>query len=305
MSRREDLDNAIWSDPDFEALSANATLLYLWSFTNPRCGMAGMYKVSHRTMTESKVSLDAIGATLEELAEAGFAFYEDSVLWVRTRVKHLRSRSPQMAKAVVADLEKVTVRHPLRVKFHTEYKSDQWLGKYLPGPYDDPNGNLSKKPIGKGDSDRVSGPSPEGPGQGQGQGQGGSSTKQTTKGNVDQSEAPPSLPEVLLVRLPEVLTILRGVWDVRGGREPQERGVGLAMLRNPKADHVAVARQLEHWLLAGNGQHASTADIAKRFGDWCADAPASRPQAVISPVSELDRKRLESLKSLQSERGIA
>jgi hypothetical protein len=36
MSRREDIDNAIWSDPDFEALEAGAKLLYLWSFTNQR-----------------------------------------------------------------------------------------------------------------------------------------------------------------------------------------------------------------------------------------------------------------------------
>jgi hypothetical protein len=172
MSRREDIDNAIWSDPDFEALSANATLLYLWSFTNLRCGMAGLYKTSMRTMTESKVPLQDLPDTLAELEATSFAFYEDSVLWVRTRVKHLRSRSPQMARAVANDVLKITSAHPLRARFLEEYGSDPWLRDTLEIPYAEGIGNLSENPVGKGDLDTLSGPSREGPGQRQGQGQG-------------------------------------------------------------------------------------------------------------------------------------
>jgi hypothetical protein len=46
MARREDFDNSLWSDPDFLALTPQARLLYIWSWTNPRCGMAGIYKLS-------------------------------------------------------------------------------------------------------------------------------------------------------------------------------------------------------------------------------------------------------------------
>ena len=91
---------------------------------------------------------------------------------------------------------------------------------------------------------------------------------------VDQSQPPADLPPELVERLPAVLDVLTSIWDVRGGVTPQERGVGLGMLRNPGVDHLAVARKLNHWLTAGKGQSAKCADIAARFGDWVADEVA-------------------------------
>jgi hypothetical protein len=44
VARREDFDNSLWSDPDFLVLSSDARLVYIWTWTNPRCGMAGIYK---------------------------------------------------------------------------------------------------------------------------------------------------------------------------------------------------------------------------------------------------------------------
>lgn len=171
MSRNEDIDNAIWADPDFESLSPYATLLYLWSWTNPRCDMAGIYKVSHRAMTESKVPEEHIAAALAELEAGRFAFYQDSVLWVRARVKRLRSRSPQMAKAVTKDLRKIRSEHPLRRRFHEEYGGDPWLREDLAKAYAEGKANLSENPESTGDSDRSSIPSREGTGKGKGKGQ--------------------------------------------------------------------------------------------------------------------------------------
>lgn len=96
---------------------------------------------------------------------------------------------------------------------------------------------------------------------------------------VDQSQIPDELPPELVERVEPVLRLLTDTWDIRGGVQPQERGVALAMLRNPKADHVAVARKLQHWLTAGKGQRAKCADIAQRLGDWVADeVPGSQPR---------------------------
>jgi hypothetical protein len=131
MSRREDIDNGIWSDPDFEALSLDATALYLWSFTNPRCGMAGLYKVSRRAMTESKVPDERLDAALEELAAANFAYFQDGVLLVRSRVKHLRQRTVQIAKSIARDVAKVADGHPMRTRFLEEYGRDRWLREAL------------------------------------------------------------------------------------------------------------------------------------------------------------------------------
>jgi hypothetical protein len=131
MSRREDIDNGIWSDPDFEALSLEATSLYIWSWTNPRCGMAGLYKVSRRAMGESKVPDDQLDDTLAELAAAGFLYYQGGVLFVRSRVKHMRQKTEQIAKAIRSDLQKVSDSHPLKVQFLATYAHMPWLRRFL------------------------------------------------------------------------------------------------------------------------------------------------------------------------------
>lgn len=131
MSRTEDFDNAFWTDPDVEVLSPEATWLYVWSWTNLRCGMAGLYRVSLRAMTESKVPLERIPAALEELAAGDFAYFEDNVLWVRSRVKRIRSKTRQIGTAVAKDVEKVPAGHPLRRRFLDYYGSEAWLSEAL------------------------------------------------------------------------------------------------------------------------------------------------------------------------------
>lgn len=234
MSRNEDIDNAIWDDPDFESLGPYATLLYLWSFTNPRCGMAGIYKVSHSKMTESKVPLAEIPGALAELEAARFAFYEGQVLWIRARVKRLRSRSPQMAKAVVRDLHRVSNGHSMLARFMDEYASDPWLRDALSETYRDPIGNLSEKPIGKGDSHRVSTPSREGAG-----------TIDRVKGSSSSSTEnvlPESFPRELLPHLDAVV----GVLTELAGRHKNAKAVGrravaLVMTPNPYKPFVTAA----------------------------------------------------------------
>lgn len=104
----------------------------------------------------------------------------------------------------------------------------------------------------------------------------GSARKRANR-RVDQTVPPPDFPADLTGALTTSLDLLHGAWEVRGGNiEPQPRGVGLSMLRNAKADHVSVARKLQHWLLAGKGQRASTDDIAARFGDWLENEGAAQ-----------------------------
>lgn len=99
---------------------------------------------------------------------------------------------------------------------------------------------------------------------------------------VDQTVPPEGFPEQKLKVLDACLVLLCGGWELRGGVEPQPRGVGLGIMRKLDVDHESVARKLVHWLTAGRGQRARCADIAARFGDWVADEPAaSRPGNVV------------------------
>lgn len=142
MSRSEDFDNAFWDDPEVEELSAYATLLYIWSWTNRRCDMGGIYKVSLRAMEHSKVPRDEIPAALDELIAAGFLFYEDGVLWIRSRVARLRSKSPTLAKSVAKDVARIPAAHPLRARFMDTYAEQPWLREALADLTDTPTGVL-------------------------------------------------------------------------------------------------------------------------------------------------------------------
>lgn len=131
MSRREDIDNSIWSDPDFAALSPQAKLLYVWTFTNQRCGMAGIYKLPAGTAAfEIGMTNDQEAEAFAELEAGRFAFYQGGVLLVRARVKHLRTRGPNMVKSILSDVEKIAPIHPLRQMFVEEY-AGSWIADSL------------------------------------------------------------------------------------------------------------------------------------------------------------------------------
>ena len=127
----------------------------------------------------------------------------------------------------------------------------------------------------------------------------GSSNPARRRGKtLDQTVPPEGLAPHLAAVIPDVLAVVHAAWDERGrvGIEPQPRGIGMGMLRNPAADHLDVAGRMRHWLTAGRGRDKSMADVAKRFGDWCAKATETRGQ--VASISELDQRRLRSLHSL-------
>jgi hypothetical protein len=93
---------AIWTDPDFAALSADAQLLFLWSWTNPKAAISGIYEVSVRAMSRlfGNDSL-RVRYALDELARKPMVRYdqENEVLWVVKRA-HYANRSPKVAVAM-------------------------------------------------------------------------------------------------------------------------------------------------------------------------------------------------------------
>lgn len=129
--RREDVENQIWEDEDFDGLSDDAAFLYLWSFTNHRCGMAGIYRVKGRSILEGRLTPERRERALAELQEKRFVYYMDGLLWVRTRVKHLRTRGEKIATSIIRDLERVPAEHPIRRLFLSEYVENSWVSKWL------------------------------------------------------------------------------------------------------------------------------------------------------------------------------
>lgn len=119
MAGTADIQTAIWADLD--GLSDDAALLYIWSFSNPASNVAGLYKVARRQLVEGRLTPARLDAALQELADARFLYYVDGVLWIRTHVKHYRSRTEQAAKSIVTSLRRLA-GHPLAAALYTEYR---------------------------------------------------------------------------------------------------------------------------------------------------------------------------------------
>jgi len=133
VSRREDIDTAVWSDPDFLDLTPHAKLVYVWSFTNPRCGMAGIYKVVRPAVVmETGLTDKQAEQALTELGAGRFVFFDGRVMWVRSRIKHLRSRGTNIATAIRRDLESVGP-HEFRDGLVEAYLTVDWLKGVLEG----------------------------------------------------------------------------------------------------------------------------------------------------------------------------
>jgi hypothetical protein len=127
VSRREDIDNSIWADPEFNALTPAGKLVYLWSFTNPRCNMAGLYKVPLGLVcAETGLTENRVRGAFAELEERRMVFYDGCALWVRARVKHLRSHHENIATSIVKGVRDFA-GHPFHDGFWAEYAHHDWL----------------------------------------------------------------------------------------------------------------------------------------------------------------------------------
>jgi hypothetical protein len=291
VSRREDIDNSIWSDPDFNTLTPNAKLVYVWAFTNPRCGMAGLYKVIPGAIAlETGLDADAITAALRELAETRFVQYERGVLWVRSRVKHLRTKTPQIAKAIARDVEHIG-NDPLQAAFLAEYRSLGWLA--------DPLQTLTR---GSGDRHEISDtygengdPHPtvtRGSGDPLGNGQGRASSKEDASSRAREpgvaahldearerlaAEAdtlPDDLPEQLHQAARDVQQrLLRLHQRKPKSLRPPLVAVGRVMASLADRPHVDVADDVEHYWSYGPGQNKPVRDIVATYRNRLKTAP--------------------------------
>lgn len=93
---------------------------------------------------------------------------------------------------------------------------------------------------------------------------------------VDQSSLP-DMPSELHGSAHASHRVLRSVWEQRGGDEPTLRGVGLAVAAFPDRDHVMVAREVEHWLIAGRGRQVPCGDVVRRWRSFLKGSPPSTP----------------------------
>lgn len=121
--------NTIW-DTELAEVSATAKLVYVWSFTNPACGMAGVYPVRVKQIAGS-LDLERTEAqdALDELCEKRLLWHDGTWLWVRGRVKNLHTRTTQIAASIDKDLKVVPDGHQVLGLFAEKYGEEPWLSE--------------------------------------------------------------------------------------------------------------------------------------------------------------------------------
>ncbi len=125
MAVFENVKTSIWSD-DFAELDPLAKLLYLWSFTNPRCNAAGLYKVRPRAIM-FETGITDLTAPLAELERGKYLFYADPWIFIRVRAKHYRTSGANVTKSMLSALEELPDGHPFIGMFLDEYSDNSRL----------------------------------------------------------------------------------------------------------------------------------------------------------------------------------
>ena len=134
MARREDIETSIWSDGQFLDLPGAARYVYIWSFTNAHCNLAGLYRCGRQIIElETGIRNGALDKALESLERDTFLFYDGKVMFVRSRVKHFRTRSASIVKAMWRDVDGMG-SHPFVAKWWNENRSQQWIVENWPTP---------------------------------------------------------------------------------------------------------------------------------------------------------------------------
>jgi len=99
--------SSIWEDQKFSKLSPQAKLFYIYSFSNHRCPMSGIYKIAIKTMS-FELNVDDCTELLIENIKIGLLAYdfEKNVIWVIGKIKHDKSwTSTQRKKSIIHSLD--------------------------------------------------------------------------------------------------------------------------------------------------------------------------------------------------------
>jgi hypothetical protein len=214
-------------------------------------------------MGESKVPPEAIPGALAELEQAGFAYYEDCVLWVRTRVKHMRSRSPAIAKSIANDLLRLPDNHPLRVRFLAEYGDVSWLRDELRRTSREGLERVPENPKKKGNQQTLPGPSREGPGQGEGQGQG----QRKNRREPDTGEPPSDFPAELRPHFAQVRRVLVDLAERHGSRAVVSRSLA-SVMAEPSRRRKAFVKAAHDFVSWADTQPELRKDVIAGYRNW-------------------------------------
>lgn len=117
---------AMWREDDwFLDLPIDARLFWIYLFSNPSASVAGIYRLSLRTMAnECGLSTNRIAELLDAFAKDRKAFFADGVIWVVKMREHQGSDSPLVQKRIAKDIAMIPPDNPVYRMYATQYHID-------------------------------------------------------------------------------------------------------------------------------------------------------------------------------------
>jgi hypothetical protein len=269
MPRREDIRNTFWLDLD--DFSDDALMLYLWSWTNERCGPAGFYSCPRRHLLEGRFDPDRLDAALRECEAAGKLVYTDGVLWSVTRTKRLGWKTPQAESAINKELAELDRSNPIFDQYVERYQGHPW-GKEEKGSLTlNVDGSPGGKPGVAYGSDKGR-PTPEQNGSveptphGSPMGHLTHPSNSNGSGNGNSNGEPEASSTSGEDAVAAVFAALGRIAETRRWPFPEEHRVAAAVDAYPDADHVAVASDMEDWLCSSDhGKRQQINDLVQSY----------------------------------------
>lgn len=256
MAKTADVLQAIWADPWFVALPPDGKLLFLWGVTNEHSNMAGIFVVAEETIRhETKLSASRLTKALADVHPKMGYRPETGTVCVPSRPKYARVKNSQMAKSIAYAIRDCL--HPeIRDFYLRKYASNAWLAPVF------------EELALRAENSVLQGTTPVVPSQSQSQGE----EQKTTKVGKGSAPDPDVLPADFDLRLATAakrcLPILQRTAEARGAKPVTLLAVARAIESYPRKDHVAVAGNVEHWLVHGTGAKQKPKDVVSRFRNF-------------------------------------
>lgn len=268
--------------------------------------MSGIYCVARRAMLETGLNDKQVTAALEELKNAGMVVYHEQLLLVASRVKNLHSRGNNIAKSIVKEIAALPADHVLVKEWLKVNSSVVWLSPFLQDfltpleeSYQESREGLNKslgtplEGLLTSDIRHLTTDNTE-------KEEGCGEKKKQTK-RIDHDQPVPDMPDELADTLGEVMVVLQTIHDVKGGTAPTIGAASKVLADNPRRAHLQIAKDLEHWLLYGNGRHLKRGDVVSRYRNFVGraeDLPIKQTPAAGGRVHHVDQRlaELEALK---------
>lgn len=113
----------IWSDPDFESLSAPAKLIVFWLLTSPARDNAGVVRVSHKRVAFD-CSIPAPDKIIEEAVKSGSFVVDGDRIWIKNWIaKQIGNGNSLVRNNIMKNVQKLINSYPasLRNVIYTHY----------------------------------------------------------------------------------------------------------------------------------------------------------------------------------------